>query len=64
MIWPKDKLQFAFACLWVVLAALHFIDRNSAHPGLFGGYDWMVWTLGSIVFFVSAYRSPGAGDDR
>lgn len=58
VIWPRSKGQFAVGCFWALLAALHFADHNSAHASIFGQYDWLVWALGSVFFFVQAYRSP------
>jgi energy-converting hydrogenase Eha subunit G len=53
---PKNCPFFATGCLWMLLAVMEFVDRGTAGHGVFGGYKWVIWLLGSVVFFINAYR--------
>lgn len=61
---PRDGLQFGAGVLWLVVAILHLFDPSGAHAGIFRQYSWLVWLIGSIGFFFSAYRKPSAPSNK
>lgn len=54
---PRNFLQFGVGVLWLIIALVEFLDPSAA-GSIFGHYRWLAWSIGSLGFFLGAYRRP------
>jgi len=57
---PGDKVQFGLGLLYLAIAGMNFVDRNSRYGWAMHRYMWIVWLFGAVCWFYRAFRPKRA----